>query len=432
MEKTKKVLMSVLVLAFTAVLLFFAVACGETNDGPVDGGKEPTTVNVVSLEILEDGAEDIYFIGDSVNANRIVVRAELDNGKKETFVAGNKEGCTVEPTTFAAGDDKVTVTYGGKSTSFDINLIESALSEVEISLGVIPTTYASGATIDLSGISVTAKYGTEYSRAVDDWTLVDKTSDPEKVYDDPSALELADGDYEFVVRYGGVDSESFDISVFNGYVVEAENIQDKYYLNNGAIAENPDYVAPEGESYMERINPTGTNEGTLEDGVAPGSVRKAEEPASGGAYLGEVKNGAVFAFHIWSDVDRKAEVILRASSGQIEQCVPGATWTPTRMADMQFNQVFSVNFTPAGGTETSIDIDDSVVLPGGELEDVDGVNSLLWVNWQDVTFGEVDLKQGDNVFTFTVISELQHASSPNGPGGSCAANIDRLEVKFID
>ena len=76
-------------------------------------------------------------------------------------------------------------------------------------------------------------------------------------------------------------------------------------------------------------------------------------------------------------------------------------------------------------------IEDSVILPGGSTDNPSGDN-LLWVKWEDVVFGEVDLKQGDNVFTFTVISTLTHASGDNGPGGSCAANIDRLEVKFVD
>ena len=130
------------------------------------------------------------------------------------------------------------------------------------------------------------------------------------------------------------------------------------------------------------------------------------------------------------NIEEEAEVILRASSGQIE-IAPNSGWSPTKMADMQFNQVFSVTYAPAGGEASPVNIDDNVILKGGSTDNPAG-DMLLWVNWMDVTFGEVDLKHGDNVFTFTVISNLTHASSPNGPGGSCAANVDRLEVRFLD
>lgn len=435
MKEARKIVMSFFALAVAAVLIFFAIACGGESNGGGGGetGGNDVPENVQSLEVLNPRPtnDDLYFPGDTLNVSQVIIRITFDDGSTKTVSAGRTEGMTVSPTEFKAGDKTVTVSYGGKSTSFDVNVISSELSEVAVDLGVTPTTYASGTAIDLSGITVTAKYGTEYSREVDDWVIVDKEKTPEVVYDDPSALELDDGDYTFVVRYGGVDSASFDISVFNGYVVEAENIKDKWILSDGKVVENPDFTEPaDGESYMERITTTGTNAGTLEDGIAPGSVRKSTEPASGGAYLGEVKKGAVFAFHVWSDVDRKAEVILRASSGQIE-IAPNSGWSPTKMADMQFNQVFSVTYAPAGGEASPVNIDDDVILKGGSTDNPAG-DMLLWVNWMDVTFGEVDLKHGDNVFTFTVISNLTHASSPNGPGGSCAANVDRLEVRFLD
>ncbi len=443
MKEARKIVMSFFALAVAAVLIFFAIACGGESNGGGGGetGGNDVPENVQSLEVLNPRPtnDDLYFPGDTLNVSQVIIRITFDDGSTKTVSAGRTEGMTVSPTEFKAGDKTVTVSYGGKSTSFDVNVISSELSEVAVDLGVTPTTYASGTAIDLSGITVTAKYGTEYSREVDDWVIVDKEKTPEVVYDDPSALELDDGDYTFVVRYGGVDSASFDISVFNGYVVEAEHFRDKWALDSSNnVIESDDNLPEVGESYVERISKPGYHGSATIDHLAPGIVSNPSiEPASDGAYAGQIDQGSVFAFHIYSDVDRTADVILRASSGAINTCVPGQAWTPTSMKDIQFNKLFDVTFTQAGSDEaTPVQINDDVILSGGDLDDVggEGNNGLLWVNWQDVVFGRVDLKQGDNVFTITIkqTNEVTHSSNPDGPGGNASANLDRLEVRFVD
>ena len=49
----------------------------------------------------------------------------------------------------------------------------------------------------------------------------------------------------------------------------------------------------------------------------------------------------------------------------------------------------------------------------------------LWAHWQDVSFGEIELQEGDNIIELIVTSEYE-----NKYKASCAANIVGFEVRF--
>ncbi len=410
MKSVKKLVFATVALLMLAMIFF--TACGNKNDGNggTGGNDGNTTVKAESLQVRYDGGQDLYFVGDSVNLNRLVITATLDNGTKKTFVAGKESECKVEPSVFKAGDDKVTITYGGASVSFDVTVVSSALSEVTVNFGNVGTTYAHGTPVDLSGITVTAKYGTEYSFVVDDYKIVDKDSGTEY---EPDEVNLSVGAHSnMCVRYKNVESSAFELYIFNGYIVEAENIK------------TTEQVTDADKNFVELIKSTGENSATT-TGLCPGPISKAEEPASGGSYLGEVKTDAVFAFHIWSDVEREADIILRAASGLLEQDYNNS-WAPIVMGDMQFNRLFNVTYSNSSVENQPIAIGDDVILEGGSTENPNG-DWLLWVGWKDVVFGSVTLKPGDNVFTFTVTSDYKNCHN-----SSCAANVDRMEVRFKD
>lgn len=410
MKSVKKLVFATVALLMLAMIFF--TACGNKNDGNggTGGNDGNTTVKAESLQVRYDGGQDLYFVGDSVNLNRLVITATLDNGTKKTFVAGKESECKVEPSVFKAGDDKVTITYGGASVSFDVTVVSTALSEVTVNFGNVGTTYAYGTPVDLSGITVTAKYGTEYSFVVDDYKIVDKDSGTEY---EPDEVDLSVGAHpNMCVRYKNVESSAFELYIFNGYIVEAENIK------------TTEQVTDTDKNFVELIKSTGENSATT-TGLCPGPISKAEEPASGGSYLGEVKKNAEFAFHIWSDVEREADIILRASSGLLANGVNNG-WTPLEMGDMQFNKLFKVEYGQSVDSLIEVPVGDEVILEGESTDNPNG-DPLLWVKWKDVSFGSVNLKQGDNVFKFTVISDYK-----NYLNSSCAANVDRMEVRFKD
>lgn len=400
-----------------AIMLFAFTACGSTEQTPgggTDGGSdtESGSATVTELELMLGGKTTEYFVGQSFDASKVVIRAYFSDGSKKVFVAGREKECTITPAVFSAGDTSVTFTYGGKSVSQSgITVVDEVLSSVAVDTSTLVMLYGTGSVIDLSELSVTAHYG-EYELSVDDYQVVEILTDgTEKVHENAYDLKLDVGVHTFKVRYYDKDSETFEIEVFNGYVVEAENI---------VLSEN----VTDQKNYVELINKTGSATTTTTQ-IAPGPIVNTEEPASGNSYLGEVQKGAVFAFHLWSDVETKADIILRASSGLLLSDTGNGSWVPVEMGNMQFNRLFDVTYKNSLMDEAvPVEIYDSVILEGGYEA---AGNRLLWVNWMDVSFGTMYLKPGDNVFTFTVTSNYENMYDK-----SCACNIDRIEVKFHD
>ena len=398
--------------------------------------KEISSIAVTEVEAGGAAREYIEYSATNVTAT---VTATYSDGSSSALESGYEldvsltDGNYGDSVTFIEGGDAtlyVQAAAGGKTAKGQTTVSVASLTGVTADRGNMSNSFAQGDVIDFSVITVTAAYDDEYTTAVTGYSIVAKpTEGEEQVFDDPTNVTLTEGEYSVYARYHGIDSAAMDVSIFNGYVVEAENIRDKWKNatgdGNGTVIESDENLPEEGESYLERITKPGVNSGgSVVDHLKPGAIFKEEEPASGGGYLGDIGAGAVFAFHVYSDVDRKADVILRASSGKIT-ADEDDDWVPEAMGDMVFNKLFKVEFGQSvDGPLTEVQVDSSVILPGSSSETE---SSLLWVTWFDVNFGTVDLKAGDNVFKFTVLTYDDPGIHNTG-----GANIDRLEVKFVD
>ena len=401
-----------------AVVSWADVPIAPAEDGTFTTEPDPAA-ELIELRVLDAGVSGKTLLpGDGIDESRVAVMALYDDGGREVFAAGRKADCTVSPEAFEAGDTEITVTYGGKSATFPVNVVGSDLTKVTFELNEESRVFAAGAETDLGGLAVMAHYGDEYSVAVTDYSIVVADEGGEEtVFDDPTAVVLDAGEYQLGVRYKGVDSERVAVSAFSGYIVSAAHFRDKWKAEGGKIVESDENLPEPGESYVERLSTPVAN-GSRDDGMNPGIA--GTDPK----YMGGVSNGAKFAFHIWSDVETDADVILRAASGYAT-VDPERDWDPETMGDMQFNRVFDVQFGQSvDGPLTEIEVDDDVVLPGSEKENA---SDSLWTKWADVSFGRVHLSKGDNVFVFTVISDYKDVY-----GYLCAANVGRLEVRFVD
>ena len=150
--------------------------------------------------------------------------------------------------------------------------------------------------------------------------------------------------------------------------------------------------------------------------------------ASGQGYLGEIKKGNAFDIHIWSDVERKADIIMTAASGVIK-VDSNKPWRPLETWDIQLNKMISAT---ANGKK--VEIADDVILPGFVTEpNEDGTytyNLFAWVNFIDVAFGEMNLLKGDNVISIELIGDM--AFTGDKTSGAGTLNIDKFEVQFKD
>jgi hypothetical protein len=225
-------------------------------------------------------------------------------------------------------------------------------------------------------------------------------------------VNLTEGKHTIVISFRG-KSVSFDVNVYDGliYKVEAEKVlgSSRYPAINNA---DRNYIETN-KAYKFKASDE-----------ARYLVSKPEEPASGGAYLGEFNDtGKGITVHVYSKVKATAIISMCASSCVIEEHDSKDNWIPTKMADLQLNQIIKVE-----GNGSPITMGNDVILPGGDISDVGkGNNGLLWVNWQKVDLGEIELNQGDNQIYIEVKKVIPHGGTkPNGALG--AMNLDYFDI----
>lgn len=406
--KIKKVLIMFLTLVLMLSFCLTVAACGGEEkpgpDDPIPGGE----VSVAELIISEPPDKTEYYVGESFDPTGMIVKAKWSDGLKTSI---NIADCTISPKGgLTVSDTKVTITYEGKSAEQPITIKNINIGSITVDTGNAPLKGAVGIPMDFSQIIVTAHYDDGGSNIVTGgYTVSLKLKDSQgeaTVIDDLSAVTFDDrGTYVFTVAYGDV-SASFEVEILNGFIIEAENIK------NDATEEDKNYVE------IVKASSQGS----------PYGIFKLEEPASGGGYMGSVFNGSVIRFHAWAEEDCYANVILRASSALMLE--DGGSWSPKIMGDQQFNKLFETSYGSAAeaesGSLTPLYVEDDVILKGGSTEKVTG-DPLLYVNWMDVNFGTLPLKEGDNIIELNVITDYK-----NCYGQIVACNIDRLEIEYTE
>lgn len=403
--KRKLKLLSATILA--SLLTFGCIVSCESKDPDIND-KDPSDDNdgeiiVEELFIRTPPKKTKYYIGDIFDSTGMKVKARYSDG---LVLSVDLTKCEISPLTpLTSSDTKVTITYEGKSVEQPIQILDVAVTSIRIDVGNTPLTAAANTPMDFSRISVYATYedGNEvmlnggYSFEVDG-----------KATEDISSLIFKDwGKHTLTVIYGDL-RENIEITIFDGFIVEAENMLKK------------EEVSEDTKNYVEIYK--GSSSGN------PSKIQKDSEPASGGAYMGSVFNGSVIRFHLYAEEDCYVETILRASSAYMT--IDGGAWSPMEMGDQQFNRLFKIKYGSASEAESNnlspLDISDDVILEGGSTEQPGG-NPLLYVNWKDVNFGVIPLKKGDNIVELTVITDYINCHSEN-----VACNIDRFEVKYTD
>ena len=135
---------------------------------------------------LEVAKLDVRYTGDPVSVSSIAVSGTYQTEFEKNAVF-NHTGVVVtatysdasqadvsslaefsDPDMSILGPQTITVTYGGKSTSYDIEIVAATVSSIALS-GTYPTSFAQGAAFDHTGMIVTATYS--------DASQVDVTAD---------------------------------------------------------------------------------------------------------------------------------------------------------------------------------------------------------------------------------------------------------------
>ena len=392
-------------------------SCGDPK--PSQSTSKPTTSastsiddsdpHVVSLEIVTMPAKTTYLEGEVFDPKGIVLKATWSHGIDEDV--RYNDGITYDKTPITAETKSIKVTYEGISVDVPIAISVIGVTSIEITKQLSTLAYPAGDKFNLNGLEVTAKFEDGTEKVIDVYEVkIDNKDVTETIKGEGIVLEK--GKHTVTITYKG-QSVSFEIEVYNGYRIEAENIK------------NADEVKEGDKNYLQRVKYNGVQLGAMlySSGNKPEAIN-----ASGQGYLGEIKKGNAFDIHIWSDVERKADIIMTAASGVIKVDSAG-TWKPLETWDIQLNKMISAT---ANGKK--VEIADDVILPGFVTKsNEDGTytyNPFAWVNFIDVAFGEMDLLEGDNVISIELIGDM--AFTGDKTSGAGTLNIDKFEVQFKD
>ena len=167
------------------------------------GGKSDTfevTVTAVALTKIDINTEPYktdYFVGDTLDTEGLTLTATYNNGAKLTI----SSGFTCTPMLLnTAGTQTITVTYGGKTCTFEVTVTAVALTKIDIKTEPDKTDYFVGDTLDTAGLTLTATYNNGTTKTISsDFTC------------DPTVLNTA-GTQTITVTYGG-KSDTFEVTV---------------------------------------------------------------------------------------------------------------------------------------------------------------------------------------------------------------------------
>ena len=122
-----------------------------------------TAVTVSSISIKTTPSKMSYFVGDTLDTTGLTLTATYNNGTTKTVSSGFT--CTPEALN-TAGSQEITVTYSGKTTTFDVNVENIALLSIAIKTNPTKTSYYVGDTLNTSGLTLTATYNNGTTKTI--------------------------------------------------------------------------------------------------------------------------------------------------------------------------------------------------------------------------------------------------------------------------
>ena len=141
----------------------YAAGASYTSNAAITLYAQWTKVVLDSISIKTKPNKINYFVGETLNTSGLSLTASYSDGKTNTI----SSGFTCTPTTFnAAGTQKITVSYGEKSTSFNVTVENVVLSSVVVKSNPNKTTYNVGDTLNTTGLTLTATYNNGTTKTI--------------------------------------------------------------------------------------------------------------------------------------------------------------------------------------------------------------------------------------------------------------------------
>ncbi len=151
----------------TSDISFFAgwqKSDGDDNDPSNDDDNKQATLD--GIEVTPPTKTE-YVQGQTVSLDGLVVTANYSDDTSKTVASGEY---TLSPSTIdtsTVGTKTVTVTYEGKTATFNITVIAKKVESLEVSGNLVKTTYNLGESFDPNGLIFTATYNDVSTQPVD-------------------------------------------------------------------------------------------------------------------------------------------------------------------------------------------------------------------------------------------------------------------------
>ncbi len=303
---------------------------------------EKHTGEIEDLSIDYSRAKTAYHEGEVFSPVGLKVVAKYKDGYEEEIYDFTYP---TEPLT--RENSHIEIAYGDKKASIPLTI--KKVTGLEISEGY-RNTYVEGEVFDASNLVVKA-------------TFEDGVIDEDfKLYDLSVDNPLTTSSSTFTVTY-------FDIKV-NGEITV--NTEEKIQLIE---FEDANYVSWTGNEISRKSSQNPTH--------------WMLDYASGKDFLCGTNAGAVLTVKIHSSKARKANLTIRASSSFYKEN------PPKELFETKMNEIVDIMVNETD----SIDLTDKV-LPGKKAADPNG-DRELFVYFADIDLGDIDLKAGSNIITFT-------------------------------
>ncbi len=364
-------------------------------------------VVVTSLTVKSNPTNISYYVGDTLNTNGLTLTATYDNGTTKTI----SSGFTCTPTTLStAGTQKITVTYGGKTTSFNVTVEAIALERIAVKTNPDKTNYYVGDTLNTSGLTLTATYNDGTTKTVSSGFTCT-----------PTTLNTA-GAQKITVTYGG-KTTSFNVTVkevaLASIAVKSNPTKTSYYVGdtlntNGltltAIYNNGTTKTVNGgfTCTPEKLETAGTQKITVTYGdkstsfnvevkaVEVSSISIASVPETLSYYVGDTL------------LTKGLAILVSYNNGTSETVTSGFTYTPTTL-ETAGTQKITVTY---GGKTTSFDV--NVILRGNCGE------NLTWT--LDIITGVLEISGRGEMESYN------HLNSNKAPWYNNKSNIKCIKI----
>ncbi len=173
-----------------------------------------TVLEVTELSVKSNPKDLSYYVGETLDTSGLTLTCVYNNGISEMIDSGFT--CTPQKLS-ATGKHKITVSYEGKETDFDVYVAAVMASEISVKSNPSDTSYFVGETLDTGGLKLTVKYNDGTTETVSSGFTCS-----------PTKLSTA-GTQKITVKYKE-KTTSFDVNVYSNDLKAANGFEQTYWV----------------------------------------------------------------------------------------------------------------------------------------------------------------------------------------------------------